>query len=293
MKVYLLPRSDVHRIAPLFDGIGSDVAFICSIIEGTRPARIFVDDPVKPQAVLVCAPNGHYMIGGNPQTPALRQFIADTPRESGVFSRDAFAYFVANLAWETALREDTPALRPFLPTRTFRITPDMSFRHDDTADDGIQVFGTFRDMLTHIDQGSLKLGDGIHYSDLAASIELTFGFCALDSNTVASLAWAYALSREHVSLFIDTAEGYRRRGLATRACAAFIDYARSKQLTVGWNALAENTASVRLAQKLGFEETQPQAESHWQPYGPDFQPTEGVWRRLDGDIWIKNPQTAS
>jgi RimJ/RimL family protein N-acetyltransferase len=50
-------------------------------------------------------------------------------------------------------------------------------------------------------------------------------------------------------------EKYRGRGFAYHACAALIEYCIRKGLMPVWSCRYENTASYRLAQRLGFVPT--------------------------------------
>lgn len=53
-------------------------------------------------------------------------------------------------------------------------------------------------------------------------------------------------------LSIDTAPGYRRRGLAAAVSARLVDEVRRLGKEPVWGALADNTASLALARRLGF-----------------------------------------
>ena len=53
-------------------------------------------------------------------------------------------------------------------------------------------------------------------------------------------------------LSIDTLETHRRRSLAASAVAFMVDHMRREGREPVWGALASNTASLRLAAKLGF-----------------------------------------
>ena len=53
-------------------------------------------------------------------------------------------------------------------------------------------------------------------------------------------------------LSIDTAPGYRRRGLAAAVAARLVEEVRRLGKEPVWGALADNTASLALARRLGF-----------------------------------------
>jgi RimJ/RimL family protein N-acetyltransferase len=57
----------------------------------------------------------------------------------------------------------------------------------------------------------------------------------------------------YLELGIETVEAYRGKGLAQSVCSALIDYCLQNNYEPVWSCRFENTASYRLAQKLGFE----------------------------------------
>ena len=77
-----------------------------------------------------------------------------------------------------------------------------------------------------------------------------FGFAVLDGNRAVSVVSSYIVYRGEAEVDISTDEAYRGRGLASAVCARFMLECAARQLTPSWDA--QNTASMRLAEKLGF-----------------------------------------
>ena len=67
------------------------------------------------------------------------------------------------------------------------------------------------------------------------------------------LAAAAFLTESLWDVSVDTLEGCRRRGLAGACARALIGLLSSRGLEPVWAAVESNTASLRLAAKLGFE----------------------------------------
>ena len=61
---------------------------------------------------------------------------------------------------------------------------------------------------------------------------------------------------------LDTEE-YRRKGLATVVSAALVEYGLKQGLTPQWDAA--NSVSVKLAEKLGYNNPQPYDVFFWIP----------------------------
>ena len=160
--IYELPQSQHHLIAPLFEDVWIDKALIDSVVEGTQPARVFVDDPLQPETVLMCCQRGGYLIMGDSTQRPVRQFIKDMPSEAEVFNRERFAFFMPQIAWGDVLTEDFGGEIPIFPTRSFRysepsIEPVERWRVRGIRDDA-RVRRIDSDMLAKIGQGALKAG---------------------------------------------------------------------------------------------------------------------------------------
>jgi hypothetical protein len=299
-RLYELPPSHYRFVAPLFAGVWIDRALIEAVLEGIEPARVFADDPARARAALLCCEaQGDYLVGGGtPRGPGgpVRRFIRDLPKEAGVFDRPRYAFFLPQPAWGDALREDFAGRIPVYPTRSFRYggaridpvarwrerlaLPDATVRPIDAA------------LLRELDAGALRTGTAftvrgqeggeLTREDLAGIARDRFGFCAVVGAEVVSVAAAFRVSSRYASVAVDTSGPFRRRGLATLACAALLGECLGRGLTPLWNCLAANEGSARTALKLGMEEGPPQCETQWRPGWTGVQTTTGRWRRDDG-----------
>ncbi len=292
--VYELPRSQHHLVEPLFEDVWINRALIDSVIEGTRPARVFVDDALHPETVLMCCEYGDYVIMGDTGQGPVRQFIKDMPSEPEVFNRERFAFFMPQIAWGDVLDEDFGGKIPIFPTRSFRyskpsIEPVVQWQERGIRDDA-GVWRIDSEMLERIGEGALKTGKAftvrgqeggeITREELAEIARDYFGFCTIVGDEIAGVASVWGgISSKYTSLGIDTTMHFRRQGLATLACVALIEDCLGRGLMPLWNCLASNEASAETARKLGLEEGPPQRQSQWRPAWKDVRPSSGLWRR--------------
>lgn len=79
------------------------------------------------------------------------------------------------------------------------------------------------------------------------------GFSLLDENRLASTAYSAFILDYFLELGIETIEEFRGKGFAQYVCSALIDYCLEHGYEPIWSCKYENTASFKLAQKLGFE----------------------------------------
>lgn len=161
-NVYELPSSQYRLVAPLFEGVWIDKALIDSVIEGTERARVFADDPLRPEMVLMCCERGDYIVIGDTTQGPLRQFIKDMPLEAGVFSREHFAFFMPQVAWGDVLAEDFDGEIQIVSTRSFRysearIESVRRWQVRGIGDDA-RVQRVDSNMLAQVAQRALKTG---------------------------------------------------------------------------------------------------------------------------------------
>ncbi len=75
----------------------------------------------------------------------------------------------------------------------------------------------------------------------------------LENGQLASTAYSAFIHSNQLELGIETINGFQKKGLAAICCTALIDYCINKGFEPVWSCKLENTASFRLAEKLGFE----------------------------------------
>ena len=293
-----LPPSQYRLVSPLFEDVWIDKALIDSVIEGAEPARVFVDDTLQPDTVLMCCEGGEYVIMGNPHQGPVRQFIKDMPGEAEVFNRERFAFFMPQIAWGDVLNEDFGGEIPIFPTRSFRYAGPSIEPVERWQERGIRGDARVRridsDLLQQIDQGALKTGkafkvrgqEGVEIpaAELAEIGPHRLGFCSIVGDEIASVARAgrFSLGSKYASLGVDTTMHFRGQGLATLACVALIEACLERGLTPLWNCLASNEASANTALKLGMEEGNRQRESQWRVAWEHVRASSGLWKRDDG-----------
>jgi RimJ/RimL family protein N-acetyltransferase len=88
--------------------------------------------------------------------------------------------------------------------------------------------------------------------ELMAAAKLTQIAATIVDKQPVSFCYAGAITETLWDISIDTVEGYRNRGLAALCVAFMIDEFNKQGKRPVWGAFASNTASMKLAAKLGF-----------------------------------------
>lgn len=101
-----------------------------------------------------------------------------------------------------------------------------------------------------------EVSPGLILPDIFASpadfVEYGIGFCTIADERIVCGATSSARCDTAIEIQINTAETFRRQGLARAVGAALIAYCLENGLNPDWDTDADNLRSQRLAQKLGY-----------------------------------------
>ncbi len=238
--IYELPYGLFQRAAPLLAATSIERSVIDAALEGRQPARLFVDDARRPTAALLSRTYEYYVAGdpdGMPGAAALRRFIREAPAEAGVFA-DLYGYVPLTDAWARALLDDHQGGLVEIKRRGFALdthaetaAPGAGRPDGVTArPGGLVVKRIDRPLAERIDT-EMRQYVKASWGSYNAFIDGGFGFCALVGDRLASIAFAIAVSARHANIDVETVAPFRRGGLASLVCRAFIDHCRERGLT--------------------------------------------------------------
>lgn len=275
--VYELPVERFALAAPVFAGATFDAPYIDAVFEGRGDGRIFVDDPERPGAALLCR-TYEYFVGGDASARSLQRFIQDAPAEPDVFQQ-FYGYVPMTADWQARLLADHGDRLVVIPRRSFHFDLANRWRTADLAASPPEDV-----KLVPIDAALAKRIDDDLYGGIARSwggyeryASDGFGFCAMVGETLASIAFAIVVSARQTNIDVETAPEYRRRGLAVLTCAAFVTESLRRGLLPTWDSDAANLASAALARRVGFEEEAPFSELA-SPGRADLKLSHGLWQ---------------
>ena len=81
-----------------------------------------------------------------------------------------------------------------------------------------------------------------------------FAAAVVVDGEVRAIAQTYARTGAYADIGVYTAEGYRRRGYAAACASLVIEQVQTRGETPAWSTGEDNHASMRVAEKLGFEQ---------------------------------------
>lgn len=258
-----LTPENYENVRPLFEGFDYSLSILAAL-EGKNPGRIFVDDIHRPRAAFALTVEG-YLLAGEHDNPEIHRALKRLLKER-IFTGEVFVNgdWSMSLAvhpqdWEIRLPELTPTHEAVKMERYHYLCRALKVDWRAHLPEGYQ--------LQRIDRALLKdpemtfpapLSDWFDYEEMWGSVDNFLangvGFCILQGREVVAYCTSDCAAGNQIDVGIITAPSHRRQGLATLAVAATVEHCLSHGFQViGWHCNAENVASWKTAEKVGFE----------------------------------------
>jgi GNAT superfamily N-acetyltransferase len=258
--IFEAEKGEFGKATQIFEGLDHNLQIVATI-EGKFPGRIYVDDEVTPETVLLWDTSSKFFLAGRAENDdfngdlarLISEEISAEARERGI---RGFVLHYHPDAWESRL---PGILEKGSAKRYLR-------RH--YASDKNTVRGSLEapsDLsITRVDEGLLS-NDGLNnvekvikeiqsmWGSREKFLVEGFGFCALHEDAVACWCLSEFNHGYRCEVGIETAEGYRNRGIGTLTASAFLEHCNRKDLTLGWHCWEDNLPSIALAERLDLK----------------------------------------
>ncbi len=263
-----LSRNAFHRIAPLFAGMPPSVP-LDGVLDGLHLGRIFVDDVEAPASALVWTRWGYHFLGGEPANTVFNQTLRPLIEEtllpaSRAMGEPDMLLTVHPPAWKEALPRIVPDHPPVeIFRRTFRLDPEVfRARHGDwrvRVPNGAAVrridLGLASDLRRYIE---------VTWPSLEDFMARGLGYVLIAEGSPVCICSAAFVARGRVEIGIKTETAYRRRGFGLLTASAMVEACLTEGLEPHWECFWDNTPSVKLAERLGFERVADTPIYYWE-----------------------------
>lgn len=253
---------DVGLIQSLMNKIPSGELQL--ILKGKWPAEIYVDDLVEPRAAVVWdLGRSFYCAGDHHQTSFLQSvgsMILNHCFEmmKGSHKLD-FTLRYDEPAWEEAIQEQLCPDRRLavLLRRYYTIDAQKHAGVEGACPEGFSIEQVTAELYHSLQEEQRELLTTM-FNDHHISCEQWlqgegFGYCALnEGGDVVSACLTDFIDGTCCELGIETAEAYRRKGLATAVAYASVSHGLECGIQlIGWNCWDENEGSYRTVERIG------------------------------------------
>lgn len=204
--------------------------------------KIYVTDAVHPSSAFAFV-GGFGFFAGKPNRELVLHkpdgFVILVPQNEGWSALIEDCYPSAKRVVRYAIKKDTQFDQEILRDQISRLPSGYELRKIDS-----QIF----DMCS---ENPITADFVSAFESKQQYLQIGRGMVILKDGTIVSGASSYTRYREGIEIEVDTVESERRKHLATIVCSALILECLNEGLYPSWDA--QNTNSVRLAEKLGYE----------------------------------------
>jgi RimJ/RimL family protein N-acetyltransferase len=257
----LMPQ-DYGLVKPLFDELTINL-IITAVFESSSPGCIYVDNTTAPTSAFMDSAEGHFLVGDadNPAfNAALKELIVNT-----FFAEEPYIVLECATPDWVATFDIIFQGRVVHYPRLYYTFDHMKLDWRAALPDGFtmqQVNAAFLEQ-THLRNMDVVL-DAIrsNWNSQAEFFQDGFGFCLINDEAVVSWCMADCASNERCEIGIHTDYAYQKRGLASLTVSATVEHALGRGFTtIGWHCWQHNLASIKVAEKVGF-----QLQRHYDAY---------------------------
>jgi RimJ/RimL family protein N-acetyltransferase len=258
-----LKTEQFERVRSLFQGFDYSLS-VQAAIEGNNPGRIFVDDIENPRTGFALTVEGYLLAGedSNPETiNALRRFLKEKifTGEFFVNGNDSLSLAVHPVTWEARLPQLIPSYEALKIQRYHYVCREVKFDWRKHVPQGYSVH--------HVDKNFFENSQIVFPDEMREWFDIEemwwtkenffskgISFAVVHEGEIVSWCTPDCVAGDQIDVGIITLRAHRRRGLAAIAVAATVEQCFNKGYkAVGWHCNVINTASWKVAEKVGFE----------------------------------------
>jgi RimJ/RimL family protein N-acetyltransferase len=250
-----LTLEEFYIARPLLEGsLKHEIVFAYAVMEKIQPGRIFVDIKINTTACFITSLGGRYLVAGNVANTDFNRMVAAylSDKQNHTNYYDLYA---SSESWINHFKGVLQGQIVPLSRSTFKFNYSK-FHHlknwRNELPEGF-VMKLMDRALYEKFQNEMDPSYRLVWESTDNFLENGFGFCILFEDQIACVCNSFYVGGGSSEIDIVTIEKYRRKGLATLTCAAFIEKCLEHNIQPNWNCDAGNQASKQLASKLGFE----------------------------------------
>lgn len=254
--MYTLDAVEYVLILPLLRASSLSPVFAYSVVYCVITGEVLVNLREAPSCAIIKTSSGIYALIGEPDEQAVRWIRQHYDTEIEKTDR-RFTLFSPTAGWNLQLERAFGDVLSPLKRQSFSFDRERYLMAEDRS-----VPEGFR--LCPIDERAIASSSEFgadyyqtYWGDQASFLRHGFGFYVEHKGEIVSEGTSIFANPEHAEIDIATSEHHRGMGLGYVVARAFIQECLKQAITPHWDCHETNTASRKMAEKLGF--TQPEA----------------------------------
>jgi len=248
MIVELAPE-DFSQVLPLYHQSEFRFPLMSAVLEGRQRGQVFADRANGRKSALVVNKFGFMFYVGQQANAAFDEALSNF-FENGTGIRPSY------LLWYSPPEHWQPRLDTFGARLRERVRFEFHSNRVNEVNPcpaGFELRKLNAELVPKTERFRIELGSRF-WSSPEDFEKNGLGYCLLKDDQIVSLCYAAAISERLAEVDVVTDEAFRAQGLASIVSRQFIRECLVREITPTWDCFAYNTASLRLALKLGFAE---------------------------------------
>lgn len=222
------------------------------VLDGYITGTVYSDVSTNINSILVSSGDGTYFVCGEPTDQFLDKLLAFYENRSS----ERFTIFSPTKCWDKTI-EQTFNGHHYKMKRTI-LAYKPSHIYEDTDRDHIANDFKVRPITEELIRKSIYFNEAYYikfWGSVEQFLKYGFGFCVVNkTGEIVSECVSIFRSRNQINIDIQTSKGERGKGLAKLTAQTLINKCLDNKLIPLWDCDHENSGSLKLAKKLGFEE---------------------------------------
>jgi len=250
--MFLLTENHYPIVSKALEQVDFNVMFARSVLAGHISGRVYADCYSIPKSFYIAHDYGLSLLFGKTDNKQFNDELMNYFMENdGTRARDVQVQAFPR-KWDNFFDNLITANKAKRYNRlNFTFDENMFIKNNPSFHNN-QIKPTTLDMFNNI-EGLVVPKE--FWRDEREFMKKAASYTILVDDKPASTAFAAYRHDDLLEIGIETLSEYRGKGLARVVCVALINHCLENKLTPMWSCRLENTASVKLAKKLGFLET--------------------------------------
>ncbi|MCA1632226.1 MAG: GNAT family N-acetyltransferase [Acidobacteria bacterium] len=254
MIVELKP-DDFPHVLPLYRASGARFPLISAVVQNRQRGQVFADQPERPRAAVIVNNFGFTCVVGAQHDEPFDAGLAELLNTTGALRPTYLLWYAPPARWQQRLDALAPeSIRRRERARfEFRRGRAAWLGETEQCPAGFELKKLDEELVTKTEKFGIELGTRF-WSSVEDFVEHGLGVCLVKDGEVVSLCYAAAVADGFAEVDVLTDAEHRGRGLASLVARQFIRECLAKGITPTWDCFVANAGSMKLAQKLEFDE---------------------------------------
>ncbi len=255
--MFEMQSSIFHKVKELLDQVEFNTLFAQSVIKNHVSGQVFADDISHPKTAYIRHPYGMSLLVGCHTNEKFNRWLLDYISGSSARMHSDDWMQVAPFEWNKVLEKE---LDHNEINRHVEKCTRVNFSFNCKKYENLKVQPDYKNVKIEKTNHSQfmkfqgKVIPRLFWDSYEDFDRKGMAYTVLENDDIASIAYSAYVNENKLEIGIETAEKYRNKGYALKACSRLIDYCISNDMEPVWACKLENTTSYRLANRLGFDE---------------------------------------